>query len=409
MLERTPRSRSARRPTLALIAESAGVSVATVSKVVNGRDDVAPDTRALVEELLRRHDYAPPSARRSPQAGGAVQFLVHGELRAYATQVIDGVLSGAEEAGVSVSVGRLGEDLADPATARPWARELAALGRLGVIVVTGELSAAHVDALDRAGLPLVVIDPLNLPRREVTSVGSTNFTGGMTATQHLLQLGHRDVVYVGGPGTSSCNRAREHGFRAAMEAAGLPVPPEAALDTEEFAYEPGRRAAERLLEREHPPTAVVAGCDAIALGVMEAARVRGLRVPDDLSVVGFDDTELAEVATPPLTTVHQPLREMGRVALRTVMRVVAGEQLDSHHVELATELVVRATTAPPPGPAGARRGPRAVDARRTVPVAPAAPAAPSAPVAAVAQLPPAGPTAVAPLSRTAPLPHVPRA
>ena len=351
MLDRTARTRSGRRPTLATIAQSAGVSVATVSKVVNGRDDVAPDTRALVEDLLRRHDYAPPSARRAPATdGGVVQFFVHGELRAYSTQVIDGVLGGAEEAGVSVAVGKLPADLSHEPSARSWARDLAALGRSGVIVVTGELTAAHVDALGHVGLPLVVIDPLNLPRREVTSVGSTNFTGGMTATQHLLHLGHRDVVYVGGPATSSCNRAREHGFRAAMEAAGLRVPPEATVATDEFAYEPGRRAGELLLDGPYRPTAVVAGCDSIALGVMEAARVRGLRVPDDLSVVGFDDTELAEVSTPPLTVIRQPLREMGRVALKTVLRMAAGEQLDSHHVELATELVVRATSAAPPAP-----------------------------------------------------------
>ncbi|WP_432484419.1 LacI family DNA-binding transcriptional regulator [Kineococcus esterisolvens] len=348
MLERTQRTRNGRRPTLATIAQSAGVSIATVSKVVNGRDDVAADTRALVEDLLRRHDYAPPSARRPQPPSRVVQFFVHGELRAYSTQVIEGVLGGADEAEVSVAVGRLADDLSQGPSANSWARGLAALGREGVIVVTGELTAEHVDALGQAGLPLVVIDPLNLPRREVTSVGSTNFTGGMTATQHLLQLGHREIVYVGGPGSSSCNRAREHGFRAAMEAAGLQVAPEAAMDTENFAYEPGRRAGERVLDRARRPTAVVAGCDSIALGVMEAARVRGLRVPDDLSVVGFDDTELAEVSTPPLTTIRQPLREMGRVALKTVLRMAAGEQLDSHHVELATELVVRATTAPPP-------------------------------------------------------------
>ncbi len=333
------------RPTLATIAASAGVSVATVSKVVNGRDDVSAETRAAVEALLRAHDYNPPAARRTP-AATTVEFLVHGDFGAYQTQIIDGVVAGGEEVGASVVVGKLVDGR--PGTApRAWARELAAAGRSGVVVVTGELSAAHVDALEHARLPLVVIDPLNLPRREVVSVGSTNFAGGMTATQHLLSLGHQRIAFAGGPAGSGCNQARLHGYRAAMEVAGLSVRPEHVLH-DDFQFESGRRLGERLLALPDPPTAVVGACDTLALGVMEAARVRGLRVPDDLSITGFDDTELAGVSTPPMTVIRQPLREMGRVAVRTLLRMAAGEELDSHHVELATELVVRGSTGPVP-------------------------------------------------------------
>ena len=105
-----------------------------------------------------------------------------------------------------------------------------------------------------------------------------------------------------------------------------------------------------MLDLAQRPTAVFAGSDEVALGVIEAARVRGLRVPENLSIVGFDDTQVASMASPPLTTVRQPLREMGRVAVRTASRLAAGETIDSYHVELATELVVRASTAPPPQP-----------------------------------------------------------
>lgn len=113
-------------------------------------------------------------------------------------------------------------------------------------------------------------------------------------------------------------------------------------------YETGLAGAAELLDLDEPPTAVFAGNDEIALGVVEAARVRGLRVPEDLSVVGFDDTSLAQMASPPLTTVRQPLREMGAAALRTALRLANGEKAESHHIELATELVVRASTASPP-------------------------------------------------------------
>jgi LacI family transcriptional regulator len=287
-----------------------------------------------------------PTARRSAGTGPTVELIVHGEFGAYSTQVIEGVVNASEEAGASVVIGQLGDDRLPAGTAQDWARRLAGSGRAGVIVVTGALTSAHIDALALTGLPLVVLDPMSLPRVEVTSVGSTNFAGGLSATQHLLTLGHRRIGYVGGPPGSGCNQARLHGYRAALENAGIPADPELVLGGH-FRYDVGLRAGAQLLDLPERPTAVVGGSDTIALGVLEAARLRGLRVPHDLSVTGFDDTELARMASPPLTVVRQPLREMGRVAVKTVLQMAAGEALDSHHVELATELVVRSTTAPP--------------------------------------------------------------
>ncbi len=334
------------RTTLAMIAASAGVSVATVSKVVNGREDVAADTRALVEELLRRHGYVPPSARRSTAAGPTVELVVHGVFGAYATEIIEGVVRAGAETSASIVVGQVDDDGLPTGSPQSWARRLANRGRAGVIVVTGSLTSAHIDALALTGVPLVVLDPMSLPRIEVTSIGSTNFAGGMTATEHLLGLGHRRIGYVGGPPGSGCNQARLHGYRAALESAGITADP-ALVHNEHFHYEVGLRAGAHLLDLPDRPTAVVGASDTIALGIVEAARLRGLRIPGDLSVTGFDDTELARMASPPLTVVRQPLREMGGVALKTVLRLAAGEALDSHHVELATELVVRSTTAPP--------------------------------------------------------------
>ncbi|WP_049569054.1 LacI family DNA-binding transcriptional regulator [Nonomuraea sp. SBT364] len=331
-----------RRATLATVAASAGVSVATVSKVLNGRSDVAPETRSLVQALLRQHDYvAPPPRRAEPAYVIEVQF--DSDLNAYSSEIIQGaVLAGAQAcASVVVSINKVADRTA------AWARDLVAGGRRALVAVTGEISAAELDALSRARLPLVVIDPLNLPRASVTSVGSTNFAGGLAATQHLLALGHRRVAYLGGPPAAACNQARLHGYRAAMEAAGAPVPPGYVLPGT-FRYDDGLVGGAELLGLPAPPTAVFAGCDETALGLMEAARSRGLRIPEDLSIVGFDDTQIAQMASPPLTTVRQPLREMGGVALRTALRLAAGDTVESHHVELATELVVRASTAPAP-------------------------------------------------------------
>lgn len=331
-----------RRATLATIAASAGVSVATVSKVLNGRSDVAPATRSLVQSLLQQHDYVAAPARRGETAAPvSVEVQFDDDLNAYSTEIIQGAVEAGAELGAAVVVSiRKGGDRASG-----WARDLVAAGRQALIVVTSELTAGQLGALSRARLPLVVIDPLNLPRARVTSVGSTNFAGGLSATRHLLSLAHRRIAYIGGPALSACNQARLHGYRAALEAEGVPELP-GYVRAGHFRYQDGLTNGAAVLSLPQPPTAIFAGCDEIALGVMEVARSRGLRIPEDLSIVGFDDTQIARMASPPLTTVRQPLREMGRAALRTALRLAAGESVDSHHVELATELVVRGSTAP---------------------------------------------------------------
>ncbi|MCW1098017.1 MULTISPECIES: LacI family DNA-binding transcriptional regulator [Streptomyces] len=330
----------ARRTTLADIARAAGVSVATVSKVVNGRGDVAPQTRTRVQALLHQHDYLAPVFRHTEAAESpTIEVQFRGGLKSYVAETLEGIIDSAAESGASVVISK--------ASGAPhWARDLVSAGRRAVIAVTSVYTTAHLNELARSGLPLVVLDPLHLPDSRIHSVGATNFAGGLAATQHLLSLGHRRVSYLGGPAMAVCNQARLHGYRAAMEAGGLPVP-DAYTRPGEFTYETGLCGAAALLDLDEPPTAVFAGNDEIAVGVVEAARARGLRVPEDLSVVGFDDTSLARTASPPLTTVRQPLREMGGAALRTALRLANGERVDSHHIELATELVVRASTAPP--------------------------------------------------------------
>jgi LacI family transcriptional regulator len=338
------------RATLATVAASAGVSIATVSKVVNGRTDVGPETRARIETLLKQHDYV--GRRADGAARGAarpsIELVFERKLNAYGVEIIQGILETAAELRASGAISLRDHEQRQAGPDRPglWARDLVAAGRRAVIAVVNDLTAADLAALARAQLPLVVIDPLNTPKSEVTSVGSTNFAGGFAATQHLLALAHRRIAYIGGPASSACNQARMHGYRAAMEAEGATVP-DGYIRFGHFLYHDGLSGGAVLLDRADPPSAVFAASDETAAGVMEAARLRGLRIPGDLSLVGFDDTQIARFASPPLTTVRQPLREMGAVALRTALRLSAGEKLDSHHVELATELIVRSSTAPP--------------------------------------------------------------
>jgi LacI family transcriptional regulator, galactose operon repressor len=331
--------------TLATVASSAGVSIATVSKVLNGRSDVSPTTRARVQEVLQKHGYV--GRRPEPVERDTVELFYQGVVNSYSVEVIQGVVDASQAAGVEVVLNahpRHQNGSAGRAT--PWIRDLIASNRRAAIGITSELSDADLAALSRARLPLVVIDPANIPHPDVTSVGSTNFAGGMAATQHLLSLGHRRIAYLGGPPTSGCNQARMSGFRSAMEAGGAPVPKEYVW-LQDFLYEDGIAGGAGLLDLPNRPSAIFAGSDEVALGVMEAARARGLRIPEDLSVVGFDDTQVARLASPPLTTVKQPLREMGAVALRTGLRMAAGEKVDSHHVELGTTLIIRGSAAAP--------------------------------------------------------------
>ena len=339
-------------PTLATVAASAGVSIATVSKVLNGRADVGPETRARVQTMLQLHDYVdrrPASAGRAQNGESTVELVFHGPFTGYSMEILDGVLNAAVEADVSVAVSARSREprTAGNEQAKAWVRRLVEAGRLAVIDVVDDVPQGDLTALARGHLPLVVIDPRSLPRRQVTSIGATNFAGGLTATQHLIDLGHHRIAFVGAEPAAVFSQARLHGYRAGLDAAGIRIPTDY-VRAGSVHFDDGVAGGAALLERAQRPTAVFAATDEIAAGVIEAARRSGLRVPQDLSVVGFDDAEAARLLSPPLTTVRQPLREMGGAALRTALRLAAGEIVDSHHVELATELVVRASTTAPP-------------------------------------------------------------
>ena len=358
------------RPTLAMVAELAGVSEGTASKVVNGRVGVGASTRARVEKIMAEIGYVPNGIRADPDGnttrGALIEVVVDSLRNPYTSSLIGGVLDGAEPAGLGVVTRRL--SAIQPKDPVRWAQSLAATGRIGVIEVTSAFSPQRHAALEQAGLPMVLIDPIDVPRADVLSVGATNWAGGMAATEHLLALGHRTIAYVGGPRGAICDQARAHGYLAAMRTAGLNVNlddvPHGA-----FTFEQGLVAGTAVLSRADRPTAIFAGSDVTATGVLEAARLKGLRVPEQLSVVGFDNTFLAGTSTPRLTTVHQPLSEMGRTAVRVITRVLAGDPPESRRLELATHLVIRDSTAPPA--VGHERGTSA--ARRLTPVSASAP------------------------------------
>ncbi|MFI1377200.1 LacI family DNA-binding transcriptional regulator [Streptomyces longwoodensis] len=328
------------RVTLATVARKAGVSLPTVSKVLNGRADVSHRTRAKVERLLAAQGYRrrPPGPFRAP----LVELVFHELESVWAVELILGVENVAKANGATVV---LTESGTRHAPAEDWIEGVLRRRPLGVVLVFSTLPEPVKGRLRSYGIPFVIIDPAGDPDPDVPSVGSANWSGGLAATRHLTELGHRRVAVITGPEDLMCSLARLDGYRSAMAMAGLDVDP-ALVRYGDFHVQSGYRHAMELLALPDPPTALFAGSDLQALGVLQAARVRGLSVPRDLSVVGYDDVSLAQWTSPPLTTVHQPLRHMAEEATRMLLEP-ADPDGTARRIELATRLVVRQTTAGP--------------------------------------------------------------
>ena len=331
------------RPTLSDIAEEAGVSTATVSKVLNGRTDVASATRERVTALLKVHNYLAPGTRRARRSG-LVDLVIGGLDSPWALEILRGVEAECAERAVGTVVSRVHEDDATPPS---WTSLTAAHHSDGVILVTSRITAQQRAQIQRAGVVLVVIDPVDLPDTDLVSVGATNWAGGLSAAEHLIAQGHRRIAVISGPREMLCSQARIDGYRTALERAGIEID-RSLIRNGDFLHEGGFAAARELLALPDRPTAIFAGSDLQAMGVYEAARQAGLAIPHDLSVVGFDDLPLCQWMSPPLTTVRQPLEEMGRIAARTLFQQLDGEPLVSPRIELATDLKIRLSTAPPP-------------------------------------------------------------
>lgn len=329
-----------RRVTIAAIAAEAGVSVPTVSRVLNGRTDVAPETREKVEQLLSEHGYQRRASRQRP-GGAALVDLVFNDLDSpWAVELIRGVEEVTHAAGVGTVISAVHRR---STSTRQWLQNLRSRASDGVIFVLSGPGVAHTE-LQRLGIPVVMVDPAGNAGNDVPTIGATNWAGGRSATEHLASLGHRRIALIAGPKDLLCSRARLDGYRAALEEAGLDYQ---AIVQGDFQHRSGFEGAAELLDRPDRPTAIFAASDTMALGAYEACRLRGLRIPDDISIAGFDDLPESRWASPPLTTVRQPLAEMGALAARTALRLARGEHIEVPRVELVTELVVRDSTARP--------------------------------------------------------------
>jgi LacI family transcriptional regulator len=332
-----------RRVTIAEIAASAGVSVPTVSKVLNGRSDVAEATRRRVQQIMADRGYQ----RRSSGAQrpvGLIDMVVPSLDSPWVIEVLRGAEAEARKVGSQLVVTSTGQA---PAGDRRFLDRLATRRSDGLVLVVSEAAPEAVEELAALHTPVVLLDPVGGSDPSFATVGATNWAGGLSAVEHLVSLGHRRIAALSGRPQLVCSQERVEGYRAALGRAGIAVD-ERLVQFSDFRTSAGQEGAHAVLDLPDPPTAIFAGSDMQAFGVYQEAAARGLRIPDDLSVVGFDDIAFSELTTPPLTTVRQPLARMAAEAVRLLLDAGDGIPGPPPRVELATHLVVRGSTGPAP-------------------------------------------------------------
>jgi DNA-binding LacI/PurR family transcriptional regulator len=331
------------------VARRAGVSVATASRVLNGNELVNDETRRRVLQVMDELSFTPSHAARRLSLGRTltvsvvITFLTRPQA-AERLRGVDAVLSDSEFDLVIYNVETV-EKRDQYLTTLPVAQRTD-----GLLVISLPPSAEEVARLTAAAVPVVVIDARAPGLEALPRVVGDDLAGGELATRHLLELGHRRIGFVGdafeNPFGFTSGRDRYAGFERALASAGVPVPADVVALGAHGRYE-ARELGMRLLTSPDPPTAIFAASDTQALGIMAAARELGLRIPEDLSVIGYDDIEAADYVG--LTTVRQQLFESGRQGAELLLKEIEERSAVPPVVTLDPSVVIRATTAPPKG------------------------------------------------------------
>jgi LacI family transcriptional regulator len=334
-------SRSSGNVTIIDVAEAAGVSYATVSRVLNNDPHVKPETRERVIHSIMRLGYTVNQQARNLAGGRSrvIGLLVPDLGTGYIGEIIRGI----DEALAAAQY-----DLMLYTTHRRKTKESVYVASLtqgmtdGLLLVLPRDPEAYLVSLRRRHFPYVLVDHQGIGDIE-SAVGATNRQGGYEATQYLIELGHRRIGFITGTLDLGCSHDRLEGYRAALRDDGLPIDPQL-IQEGDFWQPSGFSATQSLLALPDPPTAIFASNDVMAFGVMEAVRDRGLRIPEDVSIVGFDNIPQAEHVSPQLTTIEQPLADMGREAARMLLAMIQEPNRPYQRVELPTRLIERAST-----------------------------------------------------------------
>ncbi|HEU5102071.1 MAG TPA: LacI family DNA-binding transcriptional regulator [Roseiflexaceae bacterium] len=331
-----------RRATIREVARRAGVSYQTVSRVINNHPMVAASTRALVRQAIAELDYHPnaQAVGLSRNRADIVGVITHSIASPFFAQIVDGTAQALQERGRFMLLGSAGMST-QLETIDSLQRSRRIDGMIIILPLSTSLEAAQ--QLAASQFPLVLVD-LQYDI-DANHISIDNRQGAYCATEHLIGLGHRRIGLISGPLIQPVAHVRIAGYKDALRAHGLPYEPELVV-IGDFANSGGEAGATHFLSLDDPPTAIFACNDQMAFGTVRTLRRRGLRVPDDISVIGFDDIAEASISYPPLTTMRQPLAEMGRIAAEYVCRVIDGEATERLQVTLSTELIVRQSTAP---------------------------------------------------------------
>lgn len=351
------------RATIADVAARAGVSIATVSRVVNRRYGVASATAQRVQQAIGELGYESNLVARSmrSQRTQVIGVLVSG-VEPFSAELLKGAAGELERAGYAMMVysgGRRNE--------AGWEQRY--LSGISSVLADGTILVAPTVVDVDAPHPVVAVDP-NVGGMNIPTIAAENFAGARQAVEHLIGLGHRRIGLVAGRPDLESARRREAGYRDALERAGIAVDP-SLIEVGGFQEDTAAMAARTLLDRPDRPTAIFAANDLSAIEVIRVAGERGLRVPDDLSVVGFDNIPESALCEPPITTVDQSIQALGRTAVRALLAMLqADDGVDTAgtdraerpdpttfdaaaivptHIELPTRLVIRHSCGPVPG------------------------------------------------------------
>ncbi len=319
------------------VAKAAGVSISTVSRVINDYEHVRPEIRHRVQSVMENLDYVPKQARRFVEGkSNLVGVMISALGSEYIAEVIRGIDEALEAAGYDLMLYSTHRQAAkEDFYTRTIAKGLAD----GLILVVPYIRDVYLDALRQASYPHIIVDVDNTDGKS-WSVGSTNRQGGYDATRYLLSLNHRRIAFLSDILGFTTSASRLEGYKAALEEFGVPFDPELVKE-DNYIAPVTRKLVEELMNLPNPPTAIFTTGDTPALRVMETLRQLGLLVPQDISLVGFDDIPSAATVYPGLTTIHHPMYEMGRTAVNVLLAQIKEPTLPPQHIQLPTYLVRR--------------------------------------------------------------------
>lgn len=329
------------------IAKAAGVCEATVSRTLRNPDIVSEKTRKKVLAVVEQMDYTPNSLGASLRQGSSRNILVMlpDITNPYFSPIVRAIEQEAIAKRYSVL---LGDTLDDPKLEHAFANMVRSRQADGVIINSQRIPFDYLRRPEKASrLPPIVSASEIVDEEEIPRVVVDNVEVGRTATRHLLELGHRRIGLIAGPADLRTTKDRMLGFHEEMQKAGLKVDPQA-IFYGDYSTESGIEGVQKLMLRPDRPTALFCLGDLVALGALHILRELGFRVPDDISVIGVDGISMGRYSAPPLTTVAQPMEQIGKTCMATMIDLIEGRAPENKLILLPHELIIRKTTGPAP-------------------------------------------------------------